>query len=115
MYYYCTYIIELQDLERKYVCTLIFIPITTMTNEKVNDNTTNKNKRIKQNYYLANRMDLSANFRSPTKSQLPSFVYILILKPRTSRIVSGEPRSCTTVEKRAVSSVSLPTCGIRLV
>ena len=47
--------------------------------------------------------------RTPTKSQLPSSVYILTEKPRTSRIVSGEPRSCTTVEKRAVSCVFLPT------
>lgn len=48
--------------------------------------------------------------RTPTKSQLPSSVYIFTEKPRTSRIVSGEPRSCTTVEKRAVSCVFLPTC-----
>ena len=41
----------------------------------------------------------------PTMSQLPSGVYILTAKPRTSRAVSAEPRKPATVEKRVKSGV----------
>lgn len=42
---------------------------------------------------------------SPTRSQLPSGVYILTAKPQTSRARSNEPRSPATVEKRTNTGV----------
>ena len=45
----------------------------------------------------------------PTKSQLPSSVYIFTAKPRISRSASAAPRSPATVEKRTNKSVCLPT------
>ena len=44
----------------------------------------------------------------PTRSQLPSSVYILTAKPRGSRSVSGEWPPWITVEKRTNSGVRLP-------
>ena len=45
----------------------------------------------------------------PTRSQLPSSVYIFTAKPRMSRSASAAPRSPATVEKRTNRSVFLPT------
>ncbi len=44
----------------------------------------------------------------PTRSQLPSSVYIFTANPRTSRARSGEPRLPATVENRTNASVFLP-------
>jgi len=45
----------------------------------------------------------------PTMSQLPSGVYILTAKPRTSRATSLEPMLPATVEKRTKTGVFSPT------
>ncbi len=45
----------------------------------------------------------------PTISQLPSLVYILTAKPRTSRARSNEPFEPATVEKRTKTGVFSPT------
>ena len=45
----------------------------------------------------------------PTRSQLPSLVYSLTAKPRTSRGVSTEPAPPATVEKRVNTGVCSPT------
>jgi hypothetical protein len=44
----------------------------------------------------------------PTRSQLPSSVYIFTAKPRGSRAISEESRPPATVEKRMARSVRLP-------
>lgn len=45
----------------------------------------------------------------PTKSQLPSSVNILRANPRMSRVVSEDPFSPATVDRRARTLVFLPT------